>query len=129
MSYKINQKEIESVLSLSNVDRFYHCVARAVDWEEIWSLRNESGWATVESEDRTCIPFWPHPSYAKLFAKGDWDGYEASPITLSNFVQDWLPGMQNDDVFLAVFPNLEYEGIIVNAEKVLVAVNEELEKY
>ena len=129
MSYKINQREIESVLSLPDVDRFHHCISRVVDWEEIWSLRNDSGWATVESEDRKCIPFWPHPSYVELFTKGDWEGYEIAPISLSNFVQDWLPGMENEEVNLAIFPNKEFEGIVVNANKVLLAVNEELEKY
>ena len=129
MTYKINEKEFEAVLSLSDIERFCHFISRIVDWEEIWSLKAKEGWATVDSEERLCIPFWPHPKYATHFAKGDWEGYAAEAIVLNDFVSKWLPGMEKDGTFVAVFPNNEMQGIVVDSNRVLAAINEELEKY
>ena len=129
MIYKINEKEFEAVLSLPDVKRFGHFISRIVDWEEVWSLKTEEGWATVESEERLCIPFWPHPKYASYFAKGDWEGYASVAIELNDFVSKWLPGMEKDGTFVAAFPNIEMKGIVVEANRVLAAIDEELEQY
>ncbi|MDF1763505.1 MAG: DUF2750 domain-containing protein [Oleibacter sp.] len=129
MSYELNQKQIDSVLSLPDEKRFYHFIARIVDWEEVWGLRTDSGWATVNSEGRFCIPFWPHPKYSEMFAKGDWDGYYPEKISLDDYVNKWLPGMVKDGAYPAIFPNLSMQGIVVEALRVLAAIDEELEKY
>ncbi len=129
MSYKINKQEYEAVLSLPDVKRFNHFVSRIVDWEEVWGLKTDDGWATVDSENRICIPFWPHPKYAENFAKGDWEGYKPELITLDNFIKKWLPGMEKDNSFVAAFPNREMQGIVVSADRIVAAINEELEQY
>tara|TARA_R110001583_G_scaffold184197_2_gene343299 strand:+ start:507 stop:896 length:390 start_codon:yes stop_codon:yes gene_type:complete len=129
MTYELNLKQFEAVLWLPDVKRFDHFISRIVDYEEIWSLKTKSGWVTVESEGRQCIPFWPHPQYAELFAKGNWIGSTAEVITLDDFIDKWLPGMKKDRVFAAVFPNLEMQGIVCESKRVLVAVNKENEQY
>jgi hypothetical protein len=129
MTYDLNSKQIEAVTSLSDAKRFDHFIARIVDWEEVWSLKAESGWATVESENRLCIPFWPHVKYAESFAKGDWNGYIAEAITLADFIGKWLPGMEKDNTFAGIFPNKEMRGVVLEPNRVLLAINEEIEQY
>jgi hypothetical protein len=129
MSYDLNEKQMDSVLSLPDAKRFYHFISRIVDWEEIWGLRTESGWATVHSEERLCIPFWPHPKYSEMFVKDDWAGYYPEKITLDDFTNKWLPGMEKDGNYPAIFPNLTMQGIVVEPSRVLAAIYEELEKY
>ena len=129
MTYELNQKQFESVMALPDVKRFEHFISRIVDWEEVWSLKSPSGWATVHSKQRLCVPFWPHPKYAEAFANGEWSGYIAEKIELDDFLKKWLPGMKKDNNLVAVFPNLGMQGIVVEASRVLVAINEELEKY
>jgi len=120
----MNSKQFESVLSLPDRDRFFHFVSKICDWEEIWSIKTDDGWATVESEGRRCIPFWPHPDYAKYFASGDWQGYHPESISLENFINNWLPGMQKDSNYVAVFPNKDFQGTVVEAHKVLSEIEE-----
>lgn len=129
MTYQLNQQEYEALFAQPDMVRFKHFIARIADWEEVWGLSNQSGWATVESEGRNCIPFWPHPKYAEAFIKGDWLGFSAEPIPLEAFIDNWLPGMQKDRVFIAIFPSLEMQGIIVEPVRVLEALDEELEQY
>ncbi len=129
MSYKLNRQQYESVLCLPDSERFYHFIARIVDWEEVWSLKSDTGWVTVESEGRKAAPFWPHPEYAQAFANQHWQGTKPESITLEKFVKNWLPGMEKDALFAAVFPNLNMQGIVVEPYRVQLAINEELENY
>ena len=41
MSYEVSQAEMEAVMSLAGPDRYSYFVAKAGDWEELWSLGNE----------------------------------------------------------------------------------------
>lgn len=131
MTYELNQEQFKAVIALPDAKRFYHFISRIVDWEEVWSLKADSGWATVESEGRVCIPFWPHPNYAESFSKGDWHGYKPEVIYLNDFTEKWLPGLEKDNQHLAVFPNqnMNMKGIVVEAHRVQLAINEELEQY
>lgn len=129
MTYELNQDQFNVVLALPDAKRFYHFISRIVDWKEVWSLKSEFGWATVESEGRVCVPFWPHPNYAVYFSKGDWHGYEPEVITLSAFTEKWLPGLKKDNNFVAVFPNQGMQGIVVEPSRVQLAIDEELDQY
>ncbi len=129
MPYKINSQEINSVLNLSNIERFKHFVKRSCDWEEVWALKNEAGWVTSESEGRKCLAVWPNPAYAKLFIKGDWENATPELIELNNFIENWVPGLVQDGIYLGVFPNLELDAIVISAESILPEIKKELENY
>ena len=129
MPYKINSQEINSVLNLSNLERFKHFVKRSCDWEEIWALKNESGWVTSESEGRKCLAVWPNPVYAEFFIKGDWENTKPELIELNNFIENWVPGMVQDGIYLGVFPNLEFDAIVISADLILPEIKQELENY
>ena len=48
---------------------------------------------------------------------------------MDDFVSKWLPGMEKDGTFVACFPDREMQGIVIEANRVLAAIHEELEKY
>ena len=129
MTYKLNTQQYENVFTLPDSKRYYHFISRIVDWEEIWSLKTDEGWASVVSEERMCIPFWPHPKYAEYFARNNWEGYKPAYISLDDFIDKWLPGMHKDSNFAAVFPNQNMKGIVVEAYRVLESIKEEIDKY
>lgn len=129
MTYKITQKEIEQVSALDGQARYAHFIKRVVDWELVWGLHTTDGWASAGSEGVEAFPLWPHPEYAKLQAKGQWQGYVPEPIELEAFLSEWLPSMQNNLVQLAVFPVGSFQAAIVPASRLLQDIKAELHNY
>lgn len=127
MAYEIDSEELVKILDLSDVERFDYLISQALQHEEIWSLKGNAGWATVQSEGRTCIPFWPHRKCAALFAKSEWFSYKPQVITTKQFVERWVSGLEQKNTFVAVFPNVKMQGIVVEANRVLLAMREKLE--
>ncbi|QIL75074.1 DUF2750 domain-containing protein [Hymenobacter sp. HDW8] len=76
-------------------------VERVVEFDTVWALESEDGWATSSSnefEDAEVFPFWSDRTYAKATAKEDWAHYNPSGMPLSDFLEDWLIGMYNDGI-------------------------------
>ena len=44
MSWIMNEKEVENVISLPAEGRYEYFIKRVADWEVVWSLGNEDGW-------------------------------------------------------------------------------------
>ncbi len=68
----------------------------------VWGLEGPDGWALCPSEkyDETeVMPFWSQPELAELHCREEWESYKVVPVSLEEFIDDWLPGM-HDDVFL-----------------------------
>ena len=130
MSYRINDKEIENVLALSGADRYEHLVSRIADWEEVWSLRDETGWVLSETDEGArSIPVWPHPEYARRCAEGRWKGNEPASIGLQAFMDKWLPGMENDGLLVMAFPTPLGKGVQVSPVELKRRLQEECEQY
>src|SRR5215207_3374474 len=45
MTWVMDDKEFEAVLSLPAQPRYAYLLKRVVDWERIWSLGTQEGWA------------------------------------------------------------------------------------
>ncbi|MFF2415364.1 DUF2750 domain-containing protein [Bacillus safensis] len=62
-------------LNLNKRSKFYaYFIKKIVDFEEVWSLRNENGW--VMSEDEHGVPqlhFWPTENHAAYSAIDPWE--------------------------------------------------------
>lgn len=82
-----------------NVQRF---IQEAVDHGCLWGLEGPEGWALCPSEkypSTDVMPFWSQPEFAQVHCRDDWVDYRAVPVSLEEFLEDWLPGM-HEDVFL-----------------------------
>ncbi|RYF31929.1 MAG: DUF2750 domain-containing protein [Comamonadaceae bacterium] len=111
MSYRLTHQEMESVSRLSQEARLEHFIKRVIDWEEIWSLRNDSGWVISQTDDSNIVaPFWPHPEYAKQCAVDEWSDTEPAVIELGVFLDKWLPGLWKDGRLVEVFRTPKQNG-------------------
>jgi Protein of unknown function (DUF2750) len=93
-----------------NIDRFY---ADAIDCGCVWGLEGPEGWALTASEkhsDSTVMPFWSQPEFAQVHCCDDWPGYQVVPVSLEEFIEDWLPGMHSDVYLVGVNWNENLEG-------------------
>lgn len=126
-SYSLNPRQFTSVSVLDGNARVQHFVARVADWEQVWSLKAESGWASAGDESgRALFPVWPHPDYAQACASGDWAGFYPEAVEVHDFIRNWLPGLDKDGLWVAVFPTPAMQGVPLAPFTLCQAIEEEL---
>ena len=130
MKWIMNDKEFEAVFSLPAQRRYAYLLKRVVDWERIWSLATEEGWAlSTDDEVRELVPVWPHERFAAACAEGSWRGYEPRAIDLAVWMERWIPGMQRDQRMVSAFPTPGGESVRVAPERFENDLKEELALY
>ena len=79
----------------------------------LWGLEGPDGWALCSSEkydDAEVMPFWSQPELAQVHCRDEWQDYQVVPIALSEFLDEWLPGMHQDVFLVGINWNLDMEG-------------------
>ncbi len=93
-----------------NYERF---IDQALELEVVWNLQSEDGFAVCESsefEGAEVMPFWSIESLANKACIDDWKGYKPNPIRIDDFIDAWLHGMAEDEVYVGLNWNAELEG-------------------
>lgn len=130
MSYQVRDKEFEAVIGLPGPDRYGYFIKRVADTEEVWGLRDDDGWASLgDDSGQVCFPVWPHPRFAEALATDEWASYRAAAIPLSSWLEDWLPGLEEDGSQIAVFPSPAGQGVVVSCKELEAHLENELEEY
>ena len=130
MSYTLNEKHMSNVLALPAQERLEYFIGRVADWEEVWGLKDDSGWASsADNGGVMSIPFWPHLKFAELCNSDLWKGNIPTPISLIDFMSKWLPGLNNDGLKVAVFPTPSGKSIQLEPSVLLEQLELECEKY
>lgn len=125
----INKKKIDNIINGSAEERYSYFIRKVADFEGVWSLYNE-GWAMLgDNKEQNIIPFWPEEAFAQLCAEGIWESYQPKSIELNTFIEKWLSGMKEDGKSAGVFYTPEGKGIVVQPDKLLRDIQEELEQY
>ena len=119
MSETLSQQQRDAVLGLSADKRYDYFVGKVVETGQVWSLRSDKGWVMVSTDGAQCLPVWPHPDFARDWATGDWADCQPVSIDLKAWTERWLPGMQEDEIAVAVFPSADEQGVVVEPEELL----------
>ncbi len=88
----------------------------------IWGLQSPDGWALCASEryqNSEVMPFWSQPEYAQIHCVDDWQHYEVVPVSLEEWLDEWLPGMHDDVILVGVNWNEALEGLEVEPLDIL----------
>ena len=118
MNWKMHDKEFENVLALPPPRRYEYFVKKVADRELLWSLASDEGWVIMgDDEGHELVPVWPHERFAASCATGKFVDHEPRPIDLSNWIEKWTPGMQRDQLLVAVFPTPDGKGVPVTPER------------
>lgn len=83
-------------------------VKTVCETEIVYGLKNKSGFATSSSvhyDDENGEPvgmvcFWAEKARAKSCIKDGWKNYEPTEIPLSEFMENWCVGMENDGLLI-----------------------------
>ena len=90
----------------------------------------DDGWALAGTDDgQTTFPLWPARTYAALCAEGMWQAYEPTPIPTEDLVDELLPKLHTDGILVSVFMTPACKGVPVDAERVRLDLEQELEQY
>lgn len=130
MSYEANEHEVASVSALAGPERFDYFVRKVADWEEVWSIGDDDGWAlSADESGRKLVPVWPASAFAEACCVAEWVGYAPKAIKMHNWIDKWIPGMTTDSRYVAVFPTPADRGVVVTPEELADAINEAMEEY
>lgn len=94
-------------------ESYQQFIVEAVDCGCLWGLEGPDGWALCPSEkyDTTeVIPFWSQPELAEVHCREEWESYKTVPVSLAEFLDDWLPGMHKDVLLVGINWDAEMEG-------------------
>lgn len=131
MTLKVNDQELKAVLSLSDVDRYRYFVKRVADSEKVWSLRDQHGWVLCgDDTGQELVPVWPHARFAEVCADSARISDKPAAIDLSEWLEDWTPGIIRDRRQVAVFPGVGMKhAVVVSAARLKSDLEEELSQY
>jgi len=92
---------------------------------EVWGIKAEQGWAlcsSIEFEETEVLPFFSNKEEAALLCSDDWGEYQPEAIPLESFLEDWLPGMHEDNAMVGLNWNADLEGVEVEPADLAAAI-------
>lgn len=119
MSYPLHESQVELMQKASSKKRELYLYEKIKEHGLIWSLCSDDGWVNMLFDEQQCLPVWPHPQFAQSLIKGNWADTVPTEITLSDFVNKWLPGMIEDETAVALFIGQEGTASVVSAQEML----------
>ncbi|MBN1443356.1 MAG: DUF2750 domain-containing protein [Planctomycetes bacterium] len=127
---RLSAHEFQALVRCSGEARYKYWIRRVADFEEVWSLADDSGWVLAQDGDgHVAVPVWSHPEYARACAEREWAGNHPRAIALMDWMGKWLPGIAKDKRLVAVFPVPDGQGVFVTAERVRRDLEKGLESY
>ena len=83
----------------------------------VYILVDDDGAVMLNAEEEDCIPVWPNPEFAASWATDDWQGCEPKEIDLATWRARWTRGMEEDELYVAVFPVPGEDGMLMSPDE------------
>lgn len=113
MSSEISSEKAKQLVLLDPQQRAEYLLNEFLSSKTIWILRDEHGCVMLNTEEEDCVPVWPHKESALMWATGEWSDCVAVDLSLKDWQEKWLSGLEEDELAIAVFPDLDGEGIVL----------------
>ena len=117
--YTVNDREFESVLRLPAPKRYEHFVKRVSDTEAVVLLAEDDRPIVLSDEHGASpsqLPVWTHPRYAEAY-RDAFGGAAWDEIDLAQFLDELLPGLDEDGIDVAVMPLPSGTAVVVPAAR------------
>lgn len=101
-------------INLSDEQRYDLFMQHLMMNKSAWILVDEYGAVMLNSDetDEDYVPFWPSKELAEDWATDDWQHCEPKQLSFADIQDKWLPGMEEDDLLLLIFPATNLQGRI-----------------
>lgn len=126
---QLNQTDISKIFKKPGEKRYDYFLKKVVENEEVYGLADEEGWALLgDDSDADILPLFPAPEFAEAFRQAtDFDEYKVEALDV-NELMDWLDDMVEDQLLVAVFPNPELNGAVVEPQHLKADLQKEFDK-
>ena len=111
-----NQQDKGATDAVANMDaeqRLKFCVKEIVAHGQVWILKDEHGCVMLNTDDEDCVPVWPNQAFAAEWATGEWQECTPESISLNKWHSRWTHGLEDDELSVVVFPNINEEGVVL----------------
>ena len=127
---QLTPSDIEKIFKRPGEKRYDYFVKHVADSEEVFGLSDDEGWALLgDDEDADIIPFFPHAELAEAFRQAaGFDEYRVEMIDVNELLA-WLDDMPADGLLVAVLPNTEFSGVVMEPGRLKADLQKELAKY
>ena len=112
MSHTELSADQQALLALDADQRYDHFIQAVVAAGELWILRDAEGCMLLTADDDECIPVWPSAELAQMWAEQEWAGCQPEAISVKRWLDNWVNGMTEDGLAVAVFPLPEAIGVV-----------------
>lgn len=122
---------MEFDLTINSKKRYENFIKRVSENRVVWGLQSKDGWCVCESneyEDTVVMLFWSDEAYARQCAVEEWSHYEPKTIPLEEFMNNWLYGLNQDDLLVGVNWNVKLIGLELEPYNLFKELEEVLEK-
>ncbi len=106
-------KSAKDASNMTPEARYDYLVEQAKEHKTLWTLQDSEGCVMLTTDEEDCIPMWPSEDTAKMWAVDDWADCIPLAISLEEWLARWVIGMQDDDLFVAIFPVQEDLGVVI----------------
>lgn len=122
-------QDIEKLFKKPGEKRYDIFVKTVADTEEVFGLADEEGWALLgDDEDADIIPFFPSPDTAEAFrTAAGFEEYNVMVIDL-NELMEWFDDMETDNMMVAICPNTQFNGAVVEPQKIKTDIQKEIDR-
>lgn len=126
---QLNQEDITKLFKKPGEKRYDYFIKKVVENEEVYGLSDEEGWALLgDDSDADILPLFPAPELAEAFRQATgFDEYQVEALDV-NELMDWLDDMVKDGLLVAVFPNPELNGAVVEPKRLKADIQKEFDK-
>ena len=111
-------------------------VKKVCETNIVYGLESKNGFATSSSNDLEdeegepigIICFWSEKVLAKACAKNGWEEYEPTEISLSEFIENWCIGINNDELLVGTNFDHHMFGYEIEGYELILEIIAELKK-
>ncbi|WP_169303159.1 DUF2750 domain-containing protein [Thalassotalea mangrovi] len=112
----------------SSEQRFELFMNRLMSDRKTWILIDEHGCVMLTDGDEDLVPFWPSEETARLWASDEWSDCQPKALSFDELMEKWIPGMEEDDLAMIIFPADDLKGRILHPWEFSLAVTKKQEK-
>ena len=114
---KLNEAVVEQAMKLSAEERQELVVTYVLKAKEIWMVQGSEGFVMFEDGETVQLPVFPHRDLASTFVTMNGVEGQCVSVSLEEFTQTWLPGLEKNGVELVMFPTTsEVENLVMTAQ-------------
>ncbi|MBK6930867.1 MAG: DUF2750 domain-containing protein [Saprospirales bacterium] len=114
----MNPTDIEKLFKKPGEKRYDYFIKQVVENEEVFGLADVEGWALLgDDSDADILPLFPSAELAEAFRLAvEFDEYQVEALDV-NELMDWFDEMEADNLLVAVCPNPELNGAVVDPKR------------